>query len=353
MESLESWKKEVEVKFDQFLSHSKAQAVAMEELRTMFKTIAGKEKLLDEGSPSMTESALENQQQQASKPRKGVGKEKLPVVSATGRKEGGRTTRKLASEDISVSNDDLPFVTDPDVESLAEVAERCVSELDTSRSVLNVVQEAQERIRQGPSDADVADPTMDVPGSQHPSHDPLTSTNEADITKCPTAVQDIPSSQNEENVPVEAAEGVVKTPKTPDSGGHSGDSNSEDGGPAAQEELNSEVSTGKDLDSQASAQPAPQKPAETLPAAGSPMQRRSMRPPRSPQQVIPRPSSAWTAPLTSNDCRMLLSLMPVQVKVQKKEPKPKATSAAEKKASVPSTKQVACCSTLAECLIRA
>ena len=129
----------MEVKFDQFLSHSKALAVAMEELRTMFKTIAGKEKLLDEGSPCMTKSALENQQQQASKPRKGAGKEKQQVVSTTGRKEGGRTTQKLASKDISISNNDLPFVTDPDVDSLAEAAERCVSELNTSRSVLNVV----------------------------------------------------------------------------------------------------------------------------------------------------------------------------------------------------------------------
>ena len=95
---------------------------------------------------------------------------------------------------------------------------------------------------------------------------------------------------------VVAAEGVGKTPKTLDSEGPSGDSNSEDGGPAAQDEMNSEVSAGKDLDSQASPPTAPQKPVEALPAVGSPMQRRSKRPPRSPQQVIPRPSSAWTAP---------------------------------------------------------
>ena len=187
---------------------------------------------------------------------------------------------------------------------------------------------------------------MEVPGTQHPFHDPPTSTNEVDITKCPTAVHDMPSSRTEENVPVVAAEGVVKTPKTPDSGGPSGDNNSKDSGPAAQEELNSEVSAGKDLDSQASPPTAPQKLAEALLAAESPMQRRSRRPPRSPQQVIPRPSSAWTTPLTSNDCCMLLSLMPVQVKMHKKEPKPKATSAVEKKAYVPSTKQVACCSTV-------
>jgi hypothetical protein len=244
-------------------------------------------------------------------------------------------------------------VTDPDVDSLAEGTERCVSELDTSRSALNVVAEAQERHRPGPSEADVADPTIELPTTQHPTHDLSPSTNEADITKCPTAVHDKPSSGTEDNVPVEAADAVVKTPKTPDSAGPSGDTNDEDGGPAAQEELNIEVSAGKDLDSQASPPTAPQKPTESLPAAGSPMQRRSMRPPRSPQQVIPRPSSAWTVPLAFNDCRMLLSLMPVQVKVQKKEQKPKAPSAAEKKASVPSTKQVACCFTLAECLIRA
>lgn len=54
LESLESWKKEVEVKFDTFLLHSKAHAVAMEELRSMFAAIVGKEKLLDSGSPCMT-----------------------------------------------------------------------------------------------------------------------------------------------------------------------------------------------------------------------------------------------------------------------------------------------------------
>ena len=235
MESLESWKKEVEVKFDTFLSHSKAHAVAMEELRSMFATIVGKEKFLDEGSPSMTEFALESQQQQACK-----------------------------------------------------------------------VMQAEDGIGQGPSEADVADPTMQVPETQQPSHAPPASTTELDITLSTTAVTDLPPSQTEENVEVVAAEGLVKTPKTPDSGGPSEDSNSEDGGPAALDEMNSEVSPVQELVSHASPPTAQTKPAEAPPAAGSPSQRRCRRPPKSEQQVIsPSHSRRYRlAPSSSFDYRM-------------------------------------------------
>lgn len=170
MESFESWKKEVEGKFDKFLSHSKAQADAMEELRSMFKTTVGKEKLLDKDSPSVTESALENQQQGASKPRKGAGKEKQQVVITTGRKEG--------------------------------------------------------------SEVDVGDPTLEVPKTQHPLQPPPTSTSEVDILFSSTGVQDLPPSQTEEHVEVTVA-GFVNTPSAPDNSGPSGDSNSEDDGFAA------------------------------------------------------------------------------------------------------------------------
>ncbi len=208
MESLESWKKEVEVKFDTFLSHSKAHAVAMEELRAMFATIVGKEKLGDSGSPCMTESALENQLQK--------------------------------------------------------------------------------------SEADVADRTMPVPGSEDPSHAPPTSTSDLDKTLPPTAATDLPPSQTEENVEVVAAEGLVKSPLTPDSGGQSGDSNSEDGGPEAFNEINCEVSPVEELVTHASLPTAATKPAEAAqlktgeapPGGGSPSQRRSRKPPKSDQQVI-------------------------------------------------------------------
>ena len=245
----------MEVKFDQFLTHSKAQVVAMDELRSMFKSIVGKGKLLDEGSPSRTESALENLQQQASKPRKAAGKEKQQVPSTTAKKDAGRTTRKVASEDLSNANDALP----------------CVSELEP-----NFVQEV---------------PTMEAPRTEDPSQDPPTSTTELDITLSAMAVQELPPSRTEENVEVVAAEGVGKQPKTPDSGGLSGDSNFEDGGPAAHNEKDNEVSVGKEDDSQASFPTAPLHVAEGAPPLGSPVQRRCRRQPvvKSPQQVIPPP----------------------------------------------------------------
>lgn len=273
----------MEVKFDQFLTHSKAQAVAMDELRSMFKSIVEKGKLLDEGSPSMTESALENLQQQTSKPRKAAGKEKQQVPSTTAKKDAGRTTRKVAREDLSNSNDAIP----------------CVSELEP-----NFVQEVQERIRQGPSESDVADPTMEAPRTENPSQDPPTSTTELDITLFATAVQELPPSRTEENVEVVAAEGVGKQPKTPDSGGLLGDSNSADGGPAAQDEKDNEVSAGKEDDSQASFPTAPLNAAEGAPPLGSPVQRRCRRQPiaKSPQQVIPPPD-------VGQDCAPSLQLI--------------------------------------------
>ena len=258
----------------------------MEELRSMFASIVGKEKFLDEGSPSLTESALENQQQRVTKPRKGAGKEKQQSpVSTTGKMEPGRTTRKLAVVDISNSNDDLPFVTDPDVDSVAEAGESVFP---------NVVMQAEVRIGQGSSEADVAGMTMEVSGTDHPSHAPPTSTAEVDITLSPTTVTELPPSQTEAPVQVVAAEGLVKTAKTCDSGGTSGDTNSEDGGPAALDEMNSEASPVQELVVHASqptaetkpAEAAQQKPAEAPPAAGSPLQRRSRRPPKSEQQVV-------------------------------------------------------------------
>ena len=165
LESLESSKKEVEVKFDTFLLHSKAHAVAMKNLLSMFATIVGKEKLVDSGSPCMTKSALENQQQKTSKPRTGAGKEKQQSpVSTTGKKEGAQTTRKLARVDVSICNDDLPFVTDTDVDSLAKAEECVVSKQVHTRADL----QSQESTGQGPSEADMADRSLEVLGSQHP-----------------------------------------------------------------------------------------------------------------------------------------------------------------------------------------
>jgi hypothetical protein len=278
LESLESWKKEVEVKFDTFLSHSKAHAVAMEELRSMFAAFVGKERLLDSGSPCMTESALENQHPKTSKPRKVAGKEKQQSpVSTTGKP----------------SNDDLPLVTDTEVDSFAEAGECAVSEQVPSRADLS----AEERIGQGPSEADVADVadlSLELLGSQPVTHAPPTSTNQVDIALAPPAATDLPPSQTPQNVDVVAAEGLVKLPHTSDSGPASGDSNSEDDGPAAHGEINSEASPVEELVPHASpptaqtkpAEAAQLKPAEAPAAAGSPTQRRSRRPPKSEQQVI-------------------------------------------------------------------
>lgn len=57
---MQSWKKDVESKFGEFLESSKAQSAAIEELRLMFNAYIGKPKERDEGSPSIGQSALEN-----------------------------------------------------------------------------------------------------------------------------------------------------------------------------------------------------------------------------------------------------------------------------------------------------
>ena len=260
----------MDVKFDKFLS-------GMEELRSMFKSVVGNDKLTDDGSPSMTESALENQQEQVTKPRKGAGKEKQPVLSKTGKKEGGRTTRRTLN--VDQSNDNIPFVTDPDMDSKAETG-------DTPSSVQNVVQEVQEQHAQGDDEAVVADPTMETPGSQQPSSGPPTSTTEMENPGCPTTHEDLPPPAAEEHVEVVAEEDDVYLLATPDTGGPSQHSNSEDGDKNPQDEVTSEVSAGTELAAHAPPPTAQEKPTEATPEPGSPIQRRSKRAPRSPKQVI-------------------------------------------------------------------
>lgn len=56
---MESWKKDIDHRFGQFLDNSRAQGEAIEDLKSMFKSFMGNNKQPDVGSPSITQSALE------------------------------------------------------------------------------------------------------------------------------------------------------------------------------------------------------------------------------------------------------------------------------------------------------
>lgn len=211
-------------------------------------------------------------------------------MSTTGEKEGARNTRKLARVDVSNSNDDLPLVTDNDVDSFAEAGECAVSEQVPSIADHS----AEEWIGQGPSEADVADRSLELLGSQPVTHAPPTSTKQVHIALAPPAATELPPSQTPQNVDIVAPEGLVKSPQTSDSGPASGDNNSEYNGPATHGEINSEASLVEELVPHASpltaqtklAEAVQLKTAEALAAAGSPSKRRSRRPAKSKQQVM-------------------------------------------------------------------
>lgn len=59
--TVEAWKRDVDAKFDKMVATATAQASAISDLKVMFVNYIGKSKGIVEGSPSITESALENE----------------------------------------------------------------------------------------------------------------------------------------------------------------------------------------------------------------------------------------------------------------------------------------------------
>jgi hypothetical protein len=73
---MESWKNNVDMKFTQFLTTSATQAEAIDDLRLMFQCFLGKAKKVDDGSPSITQSALENNDRSGQQTLGAVGVQK-------------------------------------------------------------------------------------------------------------------------------------------------------------------------------------------------------------------------------------------------------------------------------------
>lgn len=96
-EAMEVWKKDVDVKLGQFLTNSTATSTAIDELRSMFASFMGKPVHGDQGSPSITHSALDNQGPPPDVSCKGVvamPKSTKDVVTREARGGQPRTQRK-------------------------------------------------------------------------------------------------------------------------------------------------------------------------------------------------------------------------------------------------------------------
>ena len=66
-DAMQSWKKDVDRKWVQLLQTSQAQAAALDSLKSMFQSFMGKSVAVDNGSPSITQSVLEQQESRRNK----------------------------------------------------------------------------------------------------------------------------------------------------------------------------------------------------------------------------------------------------------------------------------------------
>ena len=66
-DAMQSWKKDVDRKWAQLLQTSQAQAAALDSLKSMFQSYMGKFMAVDNGSPSRTQSILEQQKSRGKK----------------------------------------------------------------------------------------------------------------------------------------------------------------------------------------------------------------------------------------------------------------------------------------------
>lgn len=100
--AVESLKRDMEDKFAQVLATSTAQSAALDDLRSMFQSYMGMSKQKDEGSPSITQSALENQGSGGVKVLDAAGvlpnsRRKVVAVSQVIAKHTGTPKEKLAA----------------------------------------------------------------------------------------------------------------------------------------------------------------------------------------------------------------------------------------------------------------
>lgn len=334
-EAMETWKKGVDFKFGKFLANSEAQTAAIDDLRSMFHSFMGKPKPVDEGSPSITQSALENQGSRGMNRNEAVGlmtkskKKAVPVQAATGKagkttgekkgsgsgvgeKRKARFTAKAADITLSSSESVLTPWDPTDVDPAPIVREYKVDEVDdwiATEPVIEGADEPDTQVAAEPVSEVVLESVTDAAGIQEapatagtPTPDEGKTQEEEPGDKDTTLIEDptlLEGNQgHEDTVPEEWNQ------RTPDSGGPSPPGSDVEGNTVEKEDGKAPPAMLEEAAKTADVvEPPPEglKSVDAVPIAASPSQKKSRRPLSShPRRYFPCPAFANVRRVRSN-----------------------------------------------------